>query len=177
MAEAIAPVKRTRTWPFVLGGLVLLIAIAAMAALLLIHNKQLASIESYAYAGAQAGEEEPAAQAAAPAAPPQESGKRVFTTLDMFTANLAERDQGRFAQVGIIIEMSNPKAGAALTAAVPPIRSAILLLLTSKTADELLSLKGKQALAAQVVEIARKYIAPEFRSSVHAAHFSSFVIQ
>jgi len=174
MAEAIVPVKRARTWLFVLGGLVLLIVIAAMAALLLIHNKQLASFETYAYAGSQPDDEAPAAE---PAAPPSNAGKHVFTALDMFTANLAERDQDRFAQVGIVIEVGDPKAGAALKAAVPPIRSEILLLLTSKTADELLSLKGKQALAAQVVDIARKYIAPEFRSSVHAAHFSSFVIQ
>ena len=34
MAEAIVPVKRPRTWLFVLGGLVLLVVIAAMAALL-----------------------------------------------------------------------------------------------------------------------------------------------
>ncbi|RZS78697.1 flagellar basal body-associated FliL family protein [Pigmentiphaga kullae] len=179
MAEAIVPVKRTRTWLFVLGGLVLLVVIAAMAALLLVHNKQLANFETYSYPGLQ--EDDDPTQPRPPAAPaPTASanpGKRVFTPLDLFTANLAERDNDRFAQVGIVIEVGDAKAGAALNAVVPPIRSDILLLLSSKTADELLSLKGKQALATQVVDIARKYIAPEFRSNVYAAHFSSFVIQ
>ncbi|WP_158213461.1 flagellar basal body-associated FliL family protein [Pigmentiphaga sp. NML080357] len=178
MAEAIAPVKRPRTWLFVLGGLVLLIVIAGMAALLLIHNKQLASFETYAYAGAQQADEDPAAApASTPAPAPSNAGKHVFTALDMFTANLAERDHDRFAQVSVVIELADPKASAALTAVVPPIRSEILMLLTSKGADELLTLKGKQVLAAQIVDIVRKYIAPEFRNSVYAAHFASFVIQ
>ncbi|ODU85213.1 MAG: hypothetical protein ABT00_09820 [Bordetella sp. SCN 68-11] len=180
MAEAIVPVKRPRTWLFVLGGLVLLVVIAAMAALLLVHNKQLANFETYSYPGLQEDDDPTQPRppmAPAPAAASANSGKRVFTALDLFTANLAERDNDRFAQVGIVIEVGDAKAGAALNAVVPPIRSDILLLLSSKTADELLSLKGKQALATQVVDIARKYIAPEFRSNVYAAHFSSFVIQ
>jgi flagellar FliL protein len=177
MAEAIVPVKRARTWIFVLGGLVLLVVIAAMAALLLIHNKQLASFETYSYAGSQQSDDAAQPGPSGTPAAPANSGKHVFTALDLFTANLAERDNDRFAQVGVVIEVADAKAGAALTAVVPPIRSEILLLLSSKTADELLSLKGKQTLAAQVVDIARKYIAPEFRTSVYAAHFSSFVIQ
>lgn len=179
MAEAIVPVKRTRTWLFVLGGLVLLVVIAAMAALLLVHNKQLANFETYSYPGlqqendpSQPGSPTPPAPATSPS-----SGKHVFTALDLFTANLAERDHDRFAQVGVVIEVGDAKAGAALNAVIPPIRSEILLLLSSKTAEELLSLKGKQTLAAQIVDIARKYIAPEFRTNVYAAHFSSFVIQ
>ncbi|MEK7947848.1 flagellar basal body-associated FliL family protein [Pigmentiphaga sp. YJ18] len=179
MAEAIVPVKRARTWIFVLGGLVLLVVIAAMAALLLVHNKQLANFETYSYAGSQQGDDasQPASPAAPAAAAPASSGKHVFTALDLFTANLAERDNDRFAQVGVVIEVGDAKAGAALTSVIPPIRSEILLLLSAKSADELLSLKGKQALAAQILDIARKYIAPEFRTSVYAAHFSSFVIQ
>lgn len=179
MAEAIVPVKRPRTWLFVLGGLVLLVVIAAMAALLLVHNKQLANFETYSYPGLQEDDDPSQPRPATTPAPAASasSGKRVFTALDLFTANLAERDNDRFAQVGIVIEVGDAKAGAALNAVVPPIRSDILLLLSSKTADELLSLKGKQALATQVVDIARKYIAPEFRSNVYAAHFSSFVIQ
>ncbi|MDX3904145.1 MAG: flagellar basal body-associated FliL family protein [Pigmentiphaga sp.] len=177
MAEAIVPVKRTRTWLFVLGGLLLLIAVAGMAAVLLIHNKQLANFEAYSYAGAQPAAEAPASGAGPAGAPSSNAGKHVFTALDMFTANLAERDQDRFAQVGVVVELADAKAGSAFNAVVPPVRSEILLLLSSKTADDLLSLKGKQLLAEQIVEIVRKYIAPEFRQSVFGAHFSSFVIQ
>ena len=174
MAEAVAPVKRTRTWPFVLAGLILLIVIASMVAVLLIHNKQLADFETYAYAGPRPAAQDPTIERAVASSNPS---KHVFVPLEMFTANLNERDHDRFAQVGVIIEVGDAKAGAALSAVVPPVRSEILMLLTSKGAADLLTLKGKQALAAQIVDIARKYIAPEFRNSVYAAHFSNFVIQ
>ncbi|VCU69939.1 flagellar basal body-associated protein FliL [Pigmentiphaga humi] len=175
MAEAAIPVKRTRTWLIVLGGLVLLIVIAGMAAMLLIHNKQLASFESYGYAGGPSSEQE---QVAEPAPPPlSNAGKHVFSALEMFTANLAERDRDRFVQVGVVLELGDAKTAAAFNAVIPPVRSEILMLLTSKTVDELGTLQGKQRLAVQIVDIARKYIAPEYQSGIYAAHFSGFVIQ
>ncbi len=177
MAEAIVPVKRSKTLFIVLASLALLVIIAGMAAMLLIHNKQLANFGTYAYTpSGDKQEDTPDASAAAPMAPAN-SGKHVFTSLETFTANLAELDRDRFAQIAIIIELGDAKASAALGAVLPIVRSEVLLLLTSKTASDLLSLKGKQALASQIVEIARKYISPEFRQSVFAAHFSSFVIQ
>lgn len=173
MAEATVPPKRRKTLLLVVGMVLLLVAVAAAAAFFLIRNKQL---EAYSFGD---GEPEQQAQAeqAKKAAEKSDSSKHVFSTLDMFTANLADRDRDRFAQIGVIIEVKDAKADAALKAVVPPVRSDILLLLSAKNADELLTLDGKRKLAQQVLDIARARIAADFRKDVIAVHFSSFVIQ
>lgn len=171
MAEAITPIKTRRTLLLVVGLVLLLVAIAAAAAFFLIRNKQL---EAYRF------ESDPSAdgKAKAPAAPPaSNSSKHVFTSLEMFTANLADRDRERFAQVAVMIEVGDLKAETALKAVIPIVRSEILLLLTAKSADELLTLQGKQTLARQILDIARKQITSDYRNQVYAVHFASFVIQ
>ena len=171
MAEAIAPVKKRKTFLLVVGLVLLLVAIAAAAAFFLIRNKQL---EAYSFETDPSAQHKPADQAAPPAG---NSSKHVFAALEMFTANLADRDRDRFAQVAVMIEVDDLKVETALKAVIPIVRSEILLLLTSKSADELLTLPGKQTLAQQILDIARKQISPDFRSQVYAVHFSSFVIQ
>ena len=170
MAEAIPPVKKRKTFLLVVGLVVLLVVIAAAVAFFLIRNKQL---EAYSF-DVDPSENKPAVRAA-PAA--SNSAKHVFAALDMFTANLADRDRDRFAQVAVMIEVGDAKVDSALKAVLPIVRSEILLLLSAKSADELLTLQGKQTLAQQILDIARKQISPEFRSQVYAVHFSSFVIQ
>jgi flagellar FliL protein len=172
MAEAIPPVKKRKTFLLVVGLVVLLVVIAAAVAFFLIRNKQL---ESYRFEADPYTENTPVEEAPPP--PASNSAKHVFAALEMFTANLADRDRDRFAQVGVMIELGDVKVDSALKAVLPIIRSEILLLLSSKSADELLTLQGKQTLAQEILDIARKQISPEFRSQVYAVHFSSFVIQ
>lgn len=171
MAEANPPVKRRKTFLLVVGLVLLLVLIAAAVAFFLIRNKQL---EAYAFDSEPNVEQE---EKAARKPPVIDSSKHLFSSLEMFTANLADRDRDRFAQVAVIIEVSDIKAETALKAIVPIVRSETLLLITSKTAEELLELKGKQQLAQQILEITRKRISPDYRKDVHAVHFSNFVIQ
>lgn len=173
MAEAIPPVKKRKTFLLVVGLVVLLVVIAAAVAFFLIRNKQL---EAYRFEADPYTENTPVEEAPPPP-PASNSAKHVFAALEMFTANLADRDRDRFAQVGVMIELGDAKGDSALKAVLPIIRSEILLLLSSKSADELLTLQGKQTLAQEILDIARKQISPEFRSQVYAVHFSSFVIQ
>jgi flagellar FliL protein len=172
MAEATVPPKRRKTLLLVIGLVLLLVAIAAAAAFFLIRNKQL---EAYSFGD----EPDPQAQAAQAKKTPERSdaSKHVFAALDMFTANLADRERERFAQIAVMVEVKDSKAETALKAVVPPVRSDILLMLTAKNAEELLTLDGKRKLAQQILDIARTRIAPEFRGDVFAVHFSSFVIQ
>ncbi|GGX36228.1 hypothetical protein GCM10007242_49430 [Pigmentiphaga litoralis] len=172
MAEATVPPKRRKTLLLVVGLVLLLVAIAAAAAFFLIRNKQL---EAYSFGD----EPDPQAQAAQAKKTPERSdaSKHVFAALDMFTANLADRERERFAQIAVMVEVKDSKAETALKVVVPPVRSDILLMLTAKNAEELLTLDGKRKLAQQILDIARTRIAPEFRGDVFAVHFSSFVIQ
>jgi flagellar FliL protein len=120
--------------------------------------------------------------------------------LDPFTVNLADRDAERYAQVGMTLELANPKAGDLLKAYMPAIRNNILLALASKSAGQLMEHDGKVQLAAEVRAAALKPLgytlkdgepadtkakakdgkedeaAPE-EPPIRAVHFSNFIIQ
>ncbi|MBL0151022.1 MAG: flagellar basal body-associated FliL family protein [Ideonella sp.] len=74
----------------------------------------------------------------------------VFVPLDPFTVNLADRESERYAQVGVTLEIEDTKFGDTLKVYMPAIRNNILMLLSHKTATELLSLEGKQKLAKEI---------------------------
>jgi flagellar FliL protein len=73
-----------------------------------------------------------------------------FVPLDPFTVNLADRETERYAQVGVTLEIDDAKFADTLKNYMPAIRNNILMLLSHKTAAELLSLEGKQKLARQI---------------------------
>jgi flagellar protein FliL len=123
-----------------------------------------------------------------------------FVPLDPFTVNLADREADRYAQVGITLELADPKAGDLLKAYMPAIRNNILLALGSKTAAQLIERDGKLRLAA---EIRREALRPlgydivlpaaaapggtaarleaatddDEETPIRAVHFSNFIIQ
>lgn len=78
----------------------------------------------------------------------------VFVPLDQFTVNLADEGGERFAQLAMTLEVVDGQAEVALKARMPAIRSAILLVLSSSTSKDLLTVAGKQKLAEQVAAIA-----------------------
>jgi flagellar FliL protein len=123
-----------------------------------------------------------------------------FVPLDPFTVNLADREAERYAQVGMTLELADPKAGDLLKAYMPAIRNNILLALASKTAGQLMEHDGKVALAEEVRAAALKPLgyaikAPAPAASgvkknavakdhededappIRAVHFSNFIIQ
>ncbi len=117
-----------------------------------------------------------------------------FLPLDPFTVNLADRDAERYAQVGMTLELADPKAGDLLKAYMPAIRNNILLTLASKSAGQLMDHEGKIQLAAEVRAAALKPLgytltdnAPAARAQgkaaaageppIRAVHFSNFIIQ
>lgn len=122
----------------------------------------------------------------------------VFVPLDQFTVNLADDGGERFAQLAMTLEVVDGHAEAALKARMPAIRSAILLVLSSSSSKDLLTVAGKQKLADQVAAIAgrelgwqaeaagaaepaaqpRKVSLPQARPNpVLAVNFSHFIIQ
>lgn len=75
---------------------------------------------------------------------------RVFVTLDPFVVNLADRENERYAQVGVVLEVEGPDANKRITDKMPAVRNEILLLISSKSARELITREGKEALAAEI---------------------------
>lgn len=99
----------------------------------------------------------------------------VFVNLDPFTVNLADREH--YLQVGLVYEVAGSEVAEAIKASMPVIRSKVLLLLTSKQADELISSEGKEKLAEGLLTVARESLDEKHAESVNRIHFASFVIQ
>lgn len=84
------------------------------------------------------------------AAKPDLKNPPTFLPLDPFVVNLADKDADRYAQIGITLEVADPKFGELLKAYMPAIRNSILLILAQKASADLLDRPGKEQLAGQI---------------------------
>lgn len=103
----------------------------------------------------------------------------IFVPLDPFVVNLTDREQDRYAQVGVTLEIDDPAIGEKLKTFMPAIRNGILMTLAHKGSSELLDRKGKEQLAGEIMREAARPLAlgEDAESPVRAVHFSSFIIQ
>lgn len=136
------------------GGKKLIIIIVAVLALLLVGGGGAAVFlmkkkSADAEASADEGDAEPAEHAKKPEHNKAE-GPPTFVPLDPFTVNLADRDTDRYAQIGIVLQVDDPHMGEEMKAYMPAIRNAILLILSHKSSQELLSAEGKEKLADEI---------------------------
>ena len=90
------------------------------------------------------------AEDAAEAKASQPRPETIFVTLDPFTVNLADEGGERLAQVGLVLEVANKEAQAALGKLLPVVRNSVLLLLSSQHTKTLLTLDGKFALTNEI---------------------------
>jgi flagellar FliL protein len=191
-----APVKGSKKKLIIIAAAVTVLLAGGGGAAAFMMKKRAAA------AAAAAAEEDGAAeQAAAKPVKADVKSAPTFVPLDPFTVNLADRDAERYAQVGITLELADPKAGDLLKAYMPAIRNNILLSLGSKTAAQITDLEGKRRLAAEIrrealrplgYEVAlpgadaadaadakpKKAAAAESEEApIRAVHFSNFIVQ
>ncbi len=155
--DALAPAKGKSKRLVIVIAVLALLAVAGGGAAWFFHQKA---------ASAEGGEAKPAKKEAAK--PP------VFTTLENFTVNLSGGDH--FMQLGIVLQLKDEETAERVKVFLPMIRSRILLLLSAKTAEELESPKGKQALIEEVLKSAREPFQAE-GDNVQAALLGSMLIQ
>lgn len=101
-----------------------------------------------AAAAAEDGEEATPAKAAAHASP---KTPPAYLPLDSMVVNLADPGGERVAQVGITLEVSDAPSVDKVKAFLPTIRSGVLMLISQRTAEELLTQDGKQKLAKDIL--------------------------
>ena len=135
-----APAKSKKLLIIVVA-LVLMLAIAGVAAFLFISKQRAAADEE----GGDAPPPKAAAHAPAPGTPP------AYLPLDNMVVNLADPGGERVAQIGITLEVQDAKAADSVKAYLPTIRSGILMLISQRTADELLKAEGKEKLAKDIL--------------------------
>ena len=100
-----------------------------------------------AAAAAEEGDEATPAKAAnaAPKVPP------AYLPLESMVVNLADPGGERVAQVGITLELTDAHAVDTVKLFLPTIRSGVLMLISQRTAEQLLSQEGKQKLAKDIL--------------------------
>ncbi len=85
----------------------------------------------------------------------------VFVPLETFTVNLlSDPAQMQFMQAGVTLKLTDKAAAELVRDRLPEVRNRVLLVLSSKRGAELLSVSGKQKLAAELGEAIRNVIAP-----------------
>lgn len=148
-ADGEAP-KKSKKLVIIIAAVVLLLAVGGGGAVFMMKKK---AAEAEAAAadedGGGGGHAKPAKEAKKPehkehGAPP------AFVPLDPFVVNLADRDAERYAQVGITLQIDDPHLAEEMKAYMPAIRNAVLLILSHKSSDELLSADGKAKLAEEI---------------------------
>lgn len=157
-ADAVKPAPKSKKKLIIIIVAVLLVVLLGAGGALFYISKQRAA----ALAAEEAGGEPAAPAAAAHTAktPP------VYLPMDNMVVNLADPGGERVAQVGITLEVVDAHASDNVKAFMPTIRSGVLMLLSQRTADELLSPEGKQKL---IDDILRETSKPFGGGDEHAA--------
>jgi flagellar FliL protein len=129
----------------IIGSVVLLLVLGGGGAFWFISKQRAAAA---AAALAEDGGDAPVVQAAAH---DTEKTPPVYLPMDNMVVNLADAGGERVAQVGITLQVRDAHAVDAVKAYMPTIRSGVLMLLSQRTAEELLSAEGKQKLIEDIL--------------------------
>lgn len=106
---------------------------------------------------------------------PKPKAPNVFLPAEMFTVNLADREH--YMQVGVVYEVVTNHVGEAVKAQMPAIRSQVLMILSSKSPDDIATTEGKTKLAEEVLAAAKARLDEKTAKEIVTVHFSAFVIQ
>ena len=101
-----------------------------------------------------------------------------FKELDIFTVNLQPEERGQYLQLGLTVKIRDTDVSNEIDHKMPEIRNRVLLLLTSKTANDITTLVGKQLLSSEIADEIRESMDSEvLREEILEVLFTSFVIQ
>lgn len=143
-AEVVKPKGKSKKLLIIILGVVLLLVLAGGGAFWYISKQRAAEAAALEEEGA-----EPAAHAEAKH--DDEKTPPVYLPMDNMVVNLADEGGDRVAQVGITLEVLDAASSDKVKAYMPTIRSGVLMLLSQRTAAELLSAEGKQLLIADIL--------------------------
>lgn len=102
----------------------------------------------------------------------------VFVNLEPFTVNLQPDGSEQYLQIGIVVQTKNDETAELLKQYMPQVRSRLLMLLSSKPAEEITSPEGKKKLTGEIVaQLKEPFVEHEKPQEVNSVHFTEFVIQ
>ena len=101
-----------------------------------------------------------------------------FLPLEPFTVNLQSDAGDKYLQITMTLEVEGEEQAGLIKANMPQVRSRLLLLLSSKDANEIISVDGKEKLVQEIVEkVSQPFAAKGEPQKVNAVYFTSFVVQ
>ena len=169
MASALSALSKRKTLIIIVIVVLIALLVGGFFVVRMLQHQQAVAL------GLTTGADEAPAK---PAAPRRPAGQNpYFLPLDMFTANLSDKDRERFGQIGVTLEISGKEAEPIVKSFIPIFRSRILMLLSSKSSAELLTLEGKNALAAEILAMTRAEAGKDNGAKIYAVLFSNFVVQ
>lgn len=104
-----------------------------------------------------------------------EGGGGAYTKLEPFTVNLVGLTQ--VIQLVVTLKMAKPEAGEKVKLYMPAVRHNMILLLSSKSADQVSSAAGKQKLIKETISAVNRAIESNAKEGVADALFESIIIQ
>lgn len=116
--------------------------------------------------------------------PAEKSAPAVFLNMENFVVNLQSENGDKYLQAGITMQVKNEEQMTYYKENMPQLRSRIILLLSSKTAEELLTNAGKLKLANEIIKQAQLPFNKDEPTSkevedrkISGVFFTSFMIQ
>ncbi len=159
-ADAAAPKSKKKLLIIIIAAVLVLTLIGGGAAFFLLGNKP--DAEQQAEHEAEASEED--------AHPP------VYEKLETFTVNLADGES--FLQAEISLQLADVKMQEKVKMHMPEVRDGLLRLLSSKSAEEISTLEGKDKLAAEVQSNVNEILGvKKAAEGVKKVLFNAFIIQ
>ena len=106
----------------------------------------------------------------------EEAEPPFFVNLETFTVNL--QPDGQFLQATFSLQFKSEKEAEQFKIYMPQMRSRLLLMLSSKTADTLANQKGKTDLIAEIKQLLSQPVKPGLKAiPVEDVHVTAFMIQ
>ena len=143
-ADDAAPAKpKSKKLLFIIIGVVVLALVGGGAAFFLMKKNHAA--EDGEEGAAAAEEHAPEPPKHDPKAPP------TFLPLDSMVVNLADEGGNRFVQLAITLQLADPKVAEDMKVYMPTIRNGILMLISQRTAEQILKIEGKEELSQEII--------------------------
>lgn len=136
--DANAAKPKSKKLLFIIGGVVVLALLAAGAALFVLKKNTADHEEDEDGVVAEQSSHDPKT-------PP------TFLPLDSMVVNLADPGGNRFIQTSITLQLKDAQTGEDLKVYMPTIRNGILIQISQRTADEILTIQGKEKLATDIM--------------------------
>lgn len=108
------------------------------------------------------------------AAPPAEPAMGPTVALEPFVVNLSDPGRPRYAKLVVNLELDADAAAAELEGLKPKVRDSLIMLFSSKTSEEMITVGGKETLRNEMI---RRLNALLTAGKVAEVYFTEFVVQ